>query len=252
MTNIELVRFAESKIGTAYVYGAKGEVLTETNYNNLKRIYGDMVWNSDRNKIGQVCVDCSGLISWATGIIRNSYGYHDTAVEVHPISTVSQAPIGAAVWQKGHIGIYTGNGTYIAADGSAYGVRRNSLSKASFTHWLILKDITYITEQGDDEVTEKSKIIVEGQELPAERILKDGSNYIKATDFSSAMGLEIGHKGNVATFDTETSKIMVDGKEIQAKRVLIGGRNYIRLNDIADALGYKLSNKGNMAVLDKR
>ena len=63
MNNIELVRFAESKIGTAYVYGAKGEVLTESNYNNLKRTYGDMVWDSDRNKIGQVCVDCSGLIS---------------------------------------------------------------------------------------------------------------------------------------------------------------------------------------------
>ena len=252
MNNIELVRFAESKIGTAYVYGAKGEVLTESNYNNLKRTYGDMVWDSDRNKIGQVCVDCSGLISWATGIIRNSNGYHDTAVEVHPISTISKAPIGAAVWQKGHIGIYTGNGTYIAADGSAYGVRRNSLSKASFTHWLILKDITYLEEQGENEVVEKSKMIVEGQEMPVERILKDGSNYIKATDFSSAMGLEIGHNGNVATFDTETSKIMVDGKEIQAKRVLIGGRNYIRLNDVAEPLGYNLSNKGNMAILNKK
>lgn len=252
MNNIELVQFAESKIGTAYVYGMKGTVMTQSDYDRLKKAYGDYVWDSDRNKIGQVCVDCSGLISWATGIIRNSQGYHDTAVSVHPISTVSQAPIGAAVWQKGHIGIYTGNGTYIAADGSAYGVRRNSLSKASFTHWLILKDITYLEEQGEDEVVEKSKIIVEGQEMPIERILKDGSNYIKATDFSSAMGLEIGHKGNVATFDTETSKIMVDGKKIQAKRVLIGGRNYIRLNDVADALGYKLSNKGNMAILEKK
>lgn len=252
MTNIELVRFAESKIGTAYVYGAKGTVMTQADYDRLKNAYGDMVWNSDRNKIGQVCVDCSGLISWATGIIRNSQGYHDTAVSVHPISTVSQAPIGVAVWQKGHIGIYTGNGTYIAADGSAYGVRRNSLSKASFTHWLILKDITYLEEQEDNEVVEKSKMVLEGQEMPAERILKDDSNYIKATDFSSALGMEIGHKGNVATFDTETSKIMVDGKELQAKRVLIGGRNYIRLNDIADALGYKLSNKGNVAILEKK
>ena len=252
MNNLELVRFAESKIGTAYVYGMKGTVMTEKQYTDLKRAYGSMVWDSDRGKIGQVCVDCSGLISWATGIIRNSQGYHDTAVSVHPISTVSQAPIGAAVWQKGHIGIYTGNGTYIAADGSAYGVRRNSLSKASFTHWLILKDITYITEQGDDEVVEKSKIIVEGQEMPVERILKDGSNYIKATDFSDSMGLEIGHEGNVATFDTETSKIMVDGKELQAKRVLIGGRNYIRLNDIADAIGYDLSNKGDMPILNKK
>ncbi len=226
--------------------------MTQADYDRLKNAYGDMVWNSDRNKIGQVCVDCSGLISWATGIIRSSKGYHDTAVSVHPISTISKAPIGSAVWQKGHIGIYTGNGTYIAADGSAYGVRRNSLSKAAFTHWLILKDITYLEEQGDDEVAEKSKMVLEGQEMPVERILKDGSNYIKATDFSNAMGLEIGHEGNVATFDTETSKIMVDGKELQAKRVLIGGRNYIRLNDIADALGYKLSNKGNMAILEKK
>lgn len=252
MTNIELVRFAESKIGTAYVYGMKGTVMKQADYDRLKNAYGDMVWNSDRNKIGQVCVDCSGLISWATGIIRSSKGYHDTAASVHPISTISKAPIGSAVWQKGHIGIYTGSGTYIAADGSAYGVRRNSLSKAAFTHWLILKDITYLEEQGDDEVVEKSKMVLEGQEMPVERILKDGSNYIKATDFSSAMGLEIGHEGNVATFDTETSKIMVDGKEIQAKRVLIGGRNYIRLNDIADALGYKLSNKGNVAILEKK
>ena len=252
MTNIELVRFAESKIGTAYVYGMKGTVMTEKQYTDLKRAYGDMVWDSDRNKIGQVCVDCSGLISWATGIIRNSQSYHDTAVEVHPISTVSQAPIGAAVWQKGHIGIYTGNNTYIAADGSAYGVRRNSLSKAAFTHWLILKDITYLEEQGDDEVVEKSKMVLEGQEMPVERILKDGSNYIKATDFSSAMGLEIGHEGNVATFDTETGKVVIDGKEVSVKRVLIGGRNYIRLNDIADALGYKLSNKGDVAILEKK
>ena len=252
MNNIELVQFAESKIGTAYVYGMKGTVMTQSDYDRLKKAYGDYVWDSGRNKIGKVCVDGSGLISWATGIIRNSQGYHDTAVSVHPISTVSQAPIGAAVWQKGHIGIYTGNGTYIAADGSAYGVRRNSLSKASFTHWLILKDITYLEEQGEDEVVEKSKMVLEGQEMPVERILKDGSNYIKATDFSSAMGLEIGHKGNVATFDTETSKVVIAGKEVSVKRVLIGGRNYIRLNDIADVLEYKLSNKGNMAILEKK
>lgn len=253
MNNLELVRFAESKIGTPYVYGMKGTVMTEKQFNELQSRYGKKnVWDSDRNKIGQVCVDCSGLISWATGIIRNSDGYHDTAVEVHPISTISKAPVGAAVWQDKHIGIYTGNGTYIAADGSAYGVRRNSLSKAKFTHWLILKDITYLTEQEDDEVVERSKIIVEGQEMAVNRILKEDTNYIKAMDFSDAMGLKIGHEGNVATFDTETSKIMVDGKAVQTKRVLIGGRNYIRINDVADALGYKLSNKGNMAILEKK
>ena len=260
MNNIELVQFAESKIGTAYVYGMKGTVMTQSDYDRLKKAYGDYVWDSDRNKIGQVCVDCSGLISWATGIIRNSQQYYDCAKKeseytgkqmIFPISNISQAPLGTAVWQKGHIGIYTGNGTYIAADGSAYGVRGNSLSKASCPHWFRIVDIDYV-EQGDDEVVEKSKIIVEGQEVAVNRILKEDTNYIKAMDFSDAMGLEIGHQGNVATFDTETSKIMVDGKEVQAKRVLIGGRNYIRLNDVAEPLGYNLSNKGNMAILNKK
>ena len=108
MTGEELVAFAKSKLGVPYVYGMKGEVMTLAKYNQLKSMYGALVWDSDKNKVGKVCCDCSGLISWATGIIRNSQGYHDTALEVQPISTISKAPIGAAVWQKGHIGIYIG------------------------------------------------------------------------------------------------------------------------------------------------
>ena len=93
MNNLELVRFAKSKLGTPYVYGMKGAVLTEKQYDRLKILFGDLVWDSDRKKIGQVCVDCSGLISWATGIHRNSRGYHDTAEVIFPISTVKEAPV---------------------------------------------------------------------------------------------------------------------------------------------------------------
>ncbi|MBQ7103956.1 MAG: C40 family peptidase, partial [Anaerotignum sp.] len=110
MTNLELVVFAKSKLGTPYVYGMKGDVLTEKQYERLKILFGDLVWDSDRKKIGQVCVDCSGLISWATGIHRNSQGYHDTAAAVFPVSLLEDAPVGAALWKKGHIGIYLGNG----------------------------------------------------------------------------------------------------------------------------------------------
>ena len=63
MTGMELVAFARSKIGTPYVYGMKGTVMTLANYNYLKNQYGKMVWDSDVKKVGQVCVDCSGLIS---------------------------------------------------------------------------------------------------------------------------------------------------------------------------------------------
>ena len=106
MTGNELVAFARGKIGTPYVYGMKGKVLTQKTYDRLRILFGPLVWESDAAKIGQVCVDCSGLISWGTGILRNSQGYHDTADAVFPIATIGQAPIGAAVWRKGHIGIY--------------------------------------------------------------------------------------------------------------------------------------------------
>ena len=68
MTGKELVAFCRSKLGVPYVYGMKGKVMTEANYNYLQKTYGKLVWGSDRSKIGKVCVDCSGLISWACGV----------------------------------------------------------------------------------------------------------------------------------------------------------------------------------------
>ena len=139
-----LIEFAKSKIGTAYVYGAKGTVLSLEQIRQLRRTYGsNCVWYSDDNKAGKVCVDCSGLISWYTGIVRGSGQYKSTAVEVIPISQRTNIHIGWAVWMKGHIGIYLGNDIYIAADGSAHGVRIAHLSQNNFTHLLKLCDIDY-------------------------------------------------------------------------------------------------------------
>lgn len=180
MNNLELIKFAESKIGTAYVYGMKGKVMTANDYNRLKKQYGSMVWDTDIKKIGKMCVDCSGLISWATGIVRGSSQYKQMAKEAHPISTIEDAPKGAAVWRNGHIGIYVGNGDYIAADGSAYGVRKNNLSNAKFTHWFEISDIEYVE---GDEMKRYNKV----EELPAwarpviqklvnEKRIADGNN----------------------------------------------------------------------------
>lgn len=139
-----LIAFAKSKIGTPYVYGAKGAVMSLAKIQALRKMYGsNCVWKSDDKKAGKVCVDCSGLISWYTGIVRGSGQYRSTAVEVIPISKRSDAHIGWAVWMNGHIGIYLGNDQYIAADGSAYGVRIANLSQNGFTHLLKLCDIDY-------------------------------------------------------------------------------------------------------------
>lgn len=139
-----LIEFAKSKIGTPYVYGAKGTVMSLEQIRELRRMYGsNCVWYSDDYKAGKVCVDCSGLISWYTGILRGSGQYKETAQEVVPISQRTNDHIGWAVWMNGHIGVYLGNDTYIAADGSAYGVRIAKLTQNRFTQLLKLCDIDY-------------------------------------------------------------------------------------------------------------
>lgn len=48
-----------------------------------------------------------------------------------------------------------------------------------------------------DEVVTKAKMIVDGKEVEVERILKDGTNYIKIRDIAKALDLEVSNKGNV-------------------------------------------------------
>lgn len=198
MTGAELVAFARSKIGTPYVYGMKGTVMTQANYNYLKRQYGKMVWDSDVKKVGQVCVDCSGLISWACGVVLGSAQWFERANVKRPISSIQDAPLGALVWQKGHIGIYSGvkKGIphYIAADGSAYGVREAPVSGSGFTHWLLVEDVFEYGTEGN-EVVEKDKIIINGKEYEVSMIRKDGVTYIKTRDLAQAEGIEVGSQG---------------------------------------------------------
>lgn len=200
MTGKELVAFCRSKIGTPYVYGMKGKVMTEQNYKFLKNTYGKMVWLSDREKIGKVCVDCSGLISWACGVTLGSGQWKARATKINPISTIEKAPIGALVWMQGHIGVYTGmkNGYpyYIAADGSAYGVREVPLRCNKFTHWLLVEDV-FKYEMGDDEVVEKDKVEVFGKVVTMKLIRKDGRVYPDIREFCEAVGLEIDNKGRM-------------------------------------------------------
>ena len=200
MTGKELVAFCRSKIGTPYVYGMKGKVMTEQNYKFLKNTYGKMVWLSDRDKIGRVCVDCSGLISWACGVTLGSGQWKARATKINPISTIEKAPIGALVWMQGHIGVYTGmkNGHpyYVAADGSAYGVREVPLRCNKFTHWLLVEDV-FQYEMRDDEVVEKDKVEVFGKVVTMKLIRKDGRVYPDIREFCEAVGLEIDNKGRM-------------------------------------------------------
>ena len=199
LTNIGLIAFVKTKLGTPYVYGMKGKVMTQANFDYLQNTYGaKMVWNSDESKIGKVSVDCSGLISWYTGKIKGS-GQFAAESKLQPINTISLAPIGAAVWRQGHIGVYIGNGEIIEARGSQFGTVRTKVGQRDFTHWFLLKDIEYVEE--DKEMVEKGKIIVDGEEQVVEMIRKDGVTYVKTRDIANVLGLKVGNKGSVPTLD---------------------------------------------------
>ena len=67
--NLELVQFCISKIGTPYVMGTSGRILTQAMYNDLvKRNPGGWFIKKRlatvRSWIGTVTADCHGLIEW--------------------------------------------------------------------------------------------------------------------------------------------------------------------------------------------
>lgn len=142
-----LVAFCESKIGTPYVYGAKGEVLTEERLQILAKqnpsMYTSSYMAKARQFIGQRCTDCSGLISWYTGIVRGSYNYHDTADERVAIGALDESMIGWALWKPGHIGVYVGNGYCIEAKGINYGTIKSQVGATAWQKILKLCDIDY-------------------------------------------------------------------------------------------------------------
>lgn len=183
-------KILEQKI--PYFYGAKMEVITQEKYNVFKKMYPNMIPDSDKNKVGKLCCDCSGLISSYTGIIQNSATMKSTAKECHPISIIAQAPLGAILWHTGHVGIYVGNNEYIAEESSAIGIRKQAVSKARFTHWLIMSYINYNDEPKKSKakdvptVVDIPKKVIEtlanieynGNKLLITSILVDDYNYV--------------------------------------------------------------------------
>ncbi|MFW5632299.1 MAG: hypothetical protein ACOCMZ_04085 [Acetivibrio ethanolgignens] len=205
MTGKELVAFCRSKIGTPYVYGMKGKVMTEANFQYLYNTYGSRyVPYSDHAKVGKVCVDCSGLISWACGVVLGSGQWMNRANVKQPIASLKQAPIGALVWMDGHIGVYSGmkNGVhhYIAADGSKYGVREVPISQNRFTHWLLVESV-FDYEMEEEEMVEKDTIIVDGKKHEVNMIRKDGVTYIKTRDIAELVGYQVGSQGKVPVLE---------------------------------------------------
>lgn len=143
----DLVEHCRQQLGTPYVFGAKGEIMTQARINSLAASYPSMFTSSYIRKaqafIGQKCLDCSGLISDKTKLIRGSSQYMETAVEKVPLSKLTEKHLGWALWRQGHIGVFVGNGYCIECKGINYGCVQTVAKNGNWTYVLKLCDIDY-------------------------------------------------------------------------------------------------------------
>lgn len=164
--NLDLVKWAihAEKSGWGYVWGTYGGVLNRSLLNRKIKQYpnevGSMSEFIERSWLGGRTADCVGLIKgygWLNPETHQvEYGtngmldvsadqMYKNAKEKGLSSTMPEIP-GLAVWRKGHIGIYIGNGEVIEAMGTKYGVVKTKFSAKRWTHWLKIPYINYIEE----------------------------------------------------------------------------------------------------------
>ena len=167
--NLDLVQWAiaAERAGWGYVWGACGQVLTESALASKVSQYPDEVGSQEEfirtHWLGRRCADCVGFIKgygWLNAeTLEIEYGtngmpdigadaMYANAAEKGTIDTIPEIT-GLAVWHEGHIGIYVGNGEVIEAMGTRYGVVRTRLADRGWTHWMKIPYINYLeTEEG--------------------------------------------------------------------------------------------------------
>lgn len=191
ITAKQFIEQAKKHLNEAYVYGCKHEVLTKDKFYKLQKAYGKIcVWDSDINKVGTFCCDCSGLIGISLrelgvkGYMIGSSQFYERATRKEKITTYDSIPVGACVWRNGHIGIYIGNGKYIAEDGSAHGCRIANMYQNNFTHYLLFENIIDYKKEGENMEVKKVKVKFNGNQKEINAIYQDGHYYFMAQDLN--------------------------------------------------------------------
>ncbi len=162
--NLDLVQWAiaAEKAGWGYVWGACGQVLTESALASKVSQYPNEVGSQENfirtHWLGRRCADCVGFIKgygWLDAETQEiEYGtngmpdigadaMYANATEKGTIDTIPEIP-GLAVWHEGHIGIYIGNGQVIHASCTKIGVIQTPIGASGWTHWLKIPYINYL------------------------------------------------------------------------------------------------------------
>lgn len=189
-TNLDLVNWAHMAYENhwGYVWGTYGNVLTRVALESLSQTYPTQVGAEQfhdyiqSNYIGRHCVDCAGLIKsymwydFNTGkFVYGSNGCPDfntermfsAATVKGPINSIPEVP-GIAVYHRGHVGVYIGDGWVIEAMGTRYGVRMTRIEEGSWTNWFYIPSLTYVNPQPEEEPASEENEATESSNTPEE------------------------------------------------------------------------------------
>ncbi|MCF0148990.1 MAG: C40 family peptidase [Clostridium sp.] len=116
----KVINLAEEKIGLQYVWGGKGEIISEERLDELIGYYGDSYYPLSRETyIGSQAFDCSGLTYWAyrevTGVeIGYSTFDQEDILQGYEVNKEDLQP-GDLIYTPGHVVLYKGRGKIINA-----------------------------------------------------------------------------------------------------------------------------------------
>lgn len=255
-TNLSLVSHAIARIGTGYVYGTYGHVLTESLLTAKRKQYPLKVTPYlsfiRANWLGKPVQDCVGLIKghyWANDDGRIVYkldglpdvsanGLYNTAKEKGPIATLPEIK-GLIVWKRGHVGVYIGNGEVIEAHGTKSGVIRTRLTKTvndtGWKEWFKCPFIDYVTTKTETYVVQKGDSLWS----IARSLLGDGRRYLELAKINDISAPYTIYAGQVLSIDGDRlyTVELGDSPWRIAKELLGDGRRYqeiVELNGLKE------------------
>lgn len=156
----DFIKYLESHIGDAYVWGAQGQCISdmtaaefgdwldrredkESDRDRVRRF----VAKSDKNPL--YAFDCSGLILYYLQNLKgylssdtNANGLYGQCIKGQKGELAANTPLKAgdllfrdSGGRKTHVGVYIGNGYQIEAKGRDYGVVKHKVSYSYWTHY---------------------------------------------------------------------------------------------------------------------
>ena len=194
-TNVGLVAYLKSKLGTPYVYGTDGAILTKNKLDILRKTYPGTYTNDYYNKcaesIGKQTFDCSGSINsyifddgknYNAAKDYSSYSIYSQSKKIVPISQVKSMPIGSILWRSGHVGTKIDDKYCIETRSAWYpqGLEKRLISAGKWTHVVLHPAITYVDDSNKtttDEVKTPSYGIVAKESIKQLQIALNAGGY---------------------------------------------------------------------------